>query len=233
MAGADEAAGPDARRPNHFDVVIRGYNTRQVNERVTRLEFDLRTATRERDLARAGNAELAKRLGAAEEELTVLRARVRQLADSPVTGDNVNERVRMMLDLAQEEIAEHRRAAERELAEQRAELAQRRAQLEHKYTEHNDALDREYDELKSKLAREHEQLMARARADAAKTTRLAEERAALTVREADEHARQQTAAADEHTARMRALHDEFRDRLIAARAAANQAAAELERMADE
>jgi V/A-type H+-transporting ATPase subunit G/H len=233
MAGADEAAGPDARRPNHFDVVIRGYNTRQVNERVTRLEFDLRAATRERDLARAGNAELAKRLGAAEEELTTLRERVRKLADEPVTGENVNERVRMMMDLAAEEIAEQRRSAERELAEQRAELQQRRAALEKKYNEHNDALDREYDELKAKLAREHEQLMARARAEAAKVTRFAEERAALTVREADEHARQQTAAADEHAARMRALHNEFRDRLMAARATAHEAVAELARMAEE
>ncbi|MFC0430302.1 hypothetical protein [Kutzneria buriramensis] len=233
MAGADEAAGPDARRPNHFDVVLRGYNTRQVNERVTRLEFDLRTATRERDLARAGNAELAKRLGAAEEELTALRERVRKFADEPLTGENVNERVRMMMELAAEEIAEQRRSAERELAEQRAALQQRRAQLEHKYNEHNDVLDREYDELKLKLSREHEQLMARARAEAAKVTRFAEERAALTVREADEHARQQTSAADEHTARMQALHNEFRSRLVAARSTAQQAAAELARMAEE
>jgi chromosome segregation ATPase len=233
MAGADEAPGQDARRPNHFDVVLRGYNTRQVNERVTRLEFDLRTATRERDLARAGNAELAKRLGAAEQELITLRERVRKLADEPVTSENVNERVRMMMDLAAEEIAEQRGAAERELVEQRAELQQRRVQLERKYNEHNDSLDREYDELKAKLNREHEQLMARARAEAAKVTRFAEERAALTVREADEHARQQAAAADEHTARMQALHNEFRDRLVAARSTAQQAVAELDRMVEE
>jgi V/A-type H+-transporting ATPase subunit G/H len=233
MAGADEAAGQDARRPDHFDVVLRGYNTRQVNERVTRLEYDLRTALRERDLAREGNAELAKRLGAAEEERTALRERVRKLADQPVTGENVNERVRMMMDLAAEEIAEQRRAAERELAEQRAELQQRRVQLERKYNEHNDSLDREYDELKAKLGREHEQLMARARAEAAKVTRFAEERAALTVREADEHARQRTAAADEHAARMQALHDEFRDRLVVARSTAQQAVTELARMIEE
>ncbi len=229
----DEAAGPDARRPNHFDVVIRGYNTRQVNERVTRLEYDLRTAGRERDLAQAGNAELAKRLGAAEEELTALRERVRKLADEPLSGENVNERVRIIMDLAAEEIREQRGAAERELVEQRSDLQQRRTALERKYNEHNDALDREYDELKAKLGREHEQLMARARAEAAKVTRFAEERAALTVREADEHARQQTSAADEHTAQMRALHNEFRDRLVAARSTAHEAVAELARMVEE
>ena len=40
-------------------------------------------------------------------------------------------------------------------------------------------------------------------------------------------------AADEHAARMQALHNEFRDRLVAARSTAQQAVAELARMAEE
>ena len=238
MAGADEL-GPGVRGP-HFDIVIRGYNTRQVNERVTRLEFDLRNCARDRDEVRSAAADMQARLTAAETELVTLREHVRKLANAPVTGAEVNERVQLIMHLAQEEITDRRRAADQELADQRAaherataELQQRRMQLERKYTEHNDALDREYEQLKANLNREHEQLMARARAEASKLNRLAEERAALTVREAEDNARRRTAAADAHTARMRDLHRQFRDRLVAAHSTAQEAVATLTEQAND
>jgi chromosome segregation ATPase len=237
MAGADEL-GPGVRGP-HFDIVIRGYNTRQVNERVTRLEFDLRNCVRDRDELRTAATGLQARLTAAEAELVTMREHVRKLANAPVTGAEVNERVQLIMHLVQEEITDRRRAADQEAADQRAaherataELQQRRVQLERKYSEHNDALDHDYDQLKANLTREHEQLMARARAEASKLTRLAEERAVLTVREAEDTARRRTVAVDEHTARMRNLHNEFRDRLVTAHATAQQAVATLTEMAD-
>lgn len=248
MAGAD-MAGHGAREP-HFDIVVRGYNTRQVNERVTRLEFDLRNA-----LAKAG-------------ELT------RKLASAPVSGADVSERVGMMMSLAQEEIGDLRRAAaeqadavraeadryaadqrataERVAAEQQeyrrhleaqhqqlvarltsehqslsADLAERGRNLQEKYTKHHDALDQEYETLRATLAKEHTQLMAQARAEADRLVRQAREQAAVIAREAEEAAQRRTSAADARVSELRALHERFRDEISSARTLAHQAVEHL------
>src|SRR5699024_1987450 len=95
MAGADGAGQPTARTP-HFDVVLRGYNQRQVNERVTRLEFDLKNSNRSRDAAAAQVAELSKLLNSMRADLDKTKAQLHNLANSPVSASNVTERVRVM-----------------------------------------------------------------------------------------------------------------------------------------
>src|SRR5947199_178946 len=53
----------------HFDTVLRGYNQRQVNERVTRLTYDLKNATKSRQEAQTQIAELSKTLGSVQQQL--------------------------------------------------------------------------------------------------------------------------------------------------------------------
>lgn len=110
MAGADGAGQPTARTP-HFDVVLRGYNQRQVNERVTRLEFDLKNSNRSRDAAAAQVAELTKLLNSMRADLDKSKIQLQNLANSPVSASNVTERVRVMMSLAEEEIADIRKDA--------------------------------------------------------------------------------------------------------------------------
>jgi V/A-type H+-transporting ATPase subunit G/H len=114
MAGADGTE--QAPRSPHFDVVLRGYNQRQVNERVTRLEFDLRNAAKARDSAVAQAAELTKLLAATRHELDQARGQLHRIANGPLNASNVTERVRVMMKLAEEEIAEIRTSAEQQAA---------------------------------------------------------------------------------------------------------------------
>ena len=92
MAGAEGTGQPAAR--THFDVVLRGYNQRQVNERVTRLEFDLKNSNRAREAASAQVAELSKLLGSTRAELDKVKSQLGKLATSPASASNVTERVR-------------------------------------------------------------------------------------------------------------------------------------------
>jgi hypothetical protein len=198
MAGADGSGQPPARTA-HFDVVLRGYNQRQVNERVTRLEFDLRNSSRARDAAAAQVSELQKLLNAARSELDKVKGQLTNLANSPITGANVTERVRVMMSLAEEEIGDIRQAAidhanasraeaDRyatdtkatharmltELEDRRKQLEaahqQRTAELQQQYDERRSALETETQELHAKLQGEHESLLAETRADKERVT---------------------------------------------------------------
>jgi vacuolar-type H+-ATPase subunit H len=194
MAGPD-GNGQTAARTAHFDVVLRGYNQRQVNERVTRLEFDLKNASRSRDAAAAQVAELSKVVAGARAELDKVKAQLSNLAAAPISASNVTERVRIMMGLAEEEIADIRKAAvdhanatraeaDRFAAEQKAlhqrknaETDDRRRQLEQQHQQHRIELDKKFDqrkaeleteqqELRTKLTTEHNALVAETRAEA-------------------------------------------------------------------
>ena len=198
MAGPD-GNGQTAARTAHFDVVLRGYNQRQVNERVTRLEFDLKNASRSRDAAAAQVAELSKVVAGARAELDKVKAQLSNLAAAPISASNVTERVRIMMGLAEEEIADIRKAAvdhanatraeaDRFAAEQKAlhqrknaETDDRRRQLEQQHQQHRIELDKKFDqrkaeleaeqqELRTKLTTEHNALLAETRAEAERVT---------------------------------------------------------------
>src|SRR5882724_2426270 len=118
MAVADESQKPQSA---HFDIVLRGYNQRQVNERVTRLGYDLKNAAKSRDEAMARVAELSKALNYAQQELTDTKRRLERMATNPSSATAMTERVREMMRLAEEEVAELRRDGEELVAKLKAE----------------------------------------------------------------------------------------------------------------
>jgi hypothetical protein len=99
-------------RVPRFDTVLRGYNPRQVNERVTRLSFDLSHVTKSRDEAVSKVAELTKALGSAQQQLQDSREQLHRITVNPTSTEAMSERQRLMWQLAEEEIAEFKRDAD-------------------------------------------------------------------------------------------------------------------------
>lgn len=95
-----------------LDVVMRGYDRRQVEELLERLEAESAAATADRDAALARSADLAAQLANAFAEAESLRRKVRSEASSVVTAENVSDRIRAMLELAEEEAARLREEAD-------------------------------------------------------------------------------------------------------------------------
>src|SRR5215213_6513358 len=93
-----------------FDVVLRGYDKHQVAETIERLEADFRIAIADRDAAVRRTADLASQLSGMHGEIESLRRKAAQ-AQAP-TFENISERIQHMLQLAEEEAGEIRRAAE-------------------------------------------------------------------------------------------------------------------------
>src|SRR3954462_6341306 len=93
-----------------FDVVLRGYDRSQVAETIERLEADFRIAIADPDPAVSRSPRLASQLAAMHGEIEALRRKAATAA-AP-TFENISERIQHMLQLAEEEAAEIRRAAE-------------------------------------------------------------------------------------------------------------------------
>src|SRR4051812_29309094 len=93
-----------------FDVVLRGYDKSQVAETIERLEADFRIALADRDAANARSVDMAGQLHAMHAEIEQLRRKA-ATASAP-TFENISERIQHMLQLAEEEAGEIRRAAE-------------------------------------------------------------------------------------------------------------------------
>src|SRR5919206_9922 len=112
-----------------FDVVLRGYDKHQVAETIERLEADFRIALADRDAAVGRSSDLASQLSAMHGEIEALRRKA-ATASAP-TFENISERIQHMLQLAEEEAAEIRRAAETEAHAVREQTAaEERAMLE-------------------------------------------------------------------------------------------------------
>ena len=93
-----------------FDVVLRGYDRSQVADTIERLEADFRIALADRDAAVARSSDMAGQLSALHGEIETLRRKAAN-ASAP-TFENISERIQHMLQLAEEEAGEIRRAAE-------------------------------------------------------------------------------------------------------------------------
>ena len=112
-----------------FDVVLRGYDRNQVADTIERLEHDFRIAIADRDAAVARSADLASQLSAMHGEIESLRRKAASAA-AP-TFENISERIQHMLQLAEEEAGEIRRAAELDAHAVREQTAaEERAMLE-------------------------------------------------------------------------------------------------------
>ncbi|MFL6162949.1 MAG: hypothetical protein ACJ74U_12060 [Jatrophihabitantaceae bacterium] len=114
-----------------FDVTMRGYDKRQVDDYVARAVAQLAELAAARDAALATSADRAAQLASREAQIESLRA---QAAKKTETLDPaaVSDRIRDMLQLATEEAAQTRRGAEldaeRVLAEARADAERMRAE---------------------------------------------------------------------------------------------------------
>ncbi|MEV6831501.1 hypothetical protein [Amycolatopsis sp. NPDC051102] len=110
---------PSAPKTAQFAVGVRGYNQRQVDERLAELNKDLRETSRSRDEAVATSSDLTKALAYAQKELAETKAALARMSSSPSGAGAMAERVRMMMQLAEEEIADLKSAAEADAASTR------------------------------------------------------------------------------------------------------------------
>jgi len=102
-----------------FAVGLRGYNQRQVDERIAELTKEFRETARNRDDAVATSSDLSKALAYAQKELAETKAALARMSSSPSGAGAMAERVRTMMQLAEEEIADLRSAAEADAASTR------------------------------------------------------------------------------------------------------------------
>ncbi|WP_219417794.1 DivIVA domain-containing protein [Pseudonocardia nigra] len=158
MAG-DPAAPPS---DTGFEVVRRGYDQGQVDAHLRTLDAEIRILVADRDAAIDQSAQLTRELDNARVRAENLRAQVRSLVSPPQSAQGMSERMRSMLRLAEDEVAEMLSRTECEVSRRIRDAEQQAAQT--------------VAAAKSEAAA----IRAAAQADAERTTReLAQARAAL------------------------------------------------------
>jgi colicin import membrane protein len=207
MVAADKI-DPAPKNPQ-FALAVRGYNQHQVDERVGKLVADLRDASKKRDEAMETVAELSKSLSYAQREVEDSKAGLVRMTSSPSGASAMAERVRMMMQLAEEEIAELRAKAEedakatREEAEKDAHATRRAAEkaIKDLQTAHDAQLEAARAENERSI-REAAELREKQDADA-KARREADLKAALDAVESKRAAAERAAADEEKAAKDR------------------------------
>ncbi|WP_285477070.1 hypothetical protein [Amycolatopsis sp. NBRC 101858] len=196
-----------------FAVGVRGYNQRQVDERLAELTKEVRDAARSRDESAATASDLSKALAYAQKELAETKAALARMSASPSGAGAMAERVRMMMQLAEEEIADLRAAAEADAASTR-EQADKYA---HETRRTADKLAKDAEEerarLKSEAKGEIEKLNAAAGAKRVELAAAAERArkeadAAAEAAAAEARAEADRVAADELAARKKSFDEE-------------------------
>lgn len=109
-------ASPNPVRKPHFATAFRGYDQVEVDEQITKLRRELNLTAQHRDEATTSVAELSKALSYTQQELTETKAALARLAEDPSGPAAMSERVKTMMQLAGEEIAEMREKAEQDAA---------------------------------------------------------------------------------------------------------------------
>lgn len=107
----------DERMPleTSFAVVRRGFDPRQVTERLDECDVEIKALTAARDAAVEQAALLSGRLDAERGEVGRLHRELRALSGLPDSVESMSERLQVMLRLAQDEFSEMRSAAQREV----------------------------------------------------------------------------------------------------------------------
>ncbi len=195
---------PDLDSEDAFEVQMRGYSRRQVNE------FVARSRSQTRDL----EERLSRSLDEVERMRTeVAASRQRELEDKPVHQD-ISERMAQILKLADDEAKAQKSRALEDITKQRNEAKQEIDRLK--------AEAREQTERMLAAAQEQaENAIATARAEADKTRTSAQSQAERTISDAQKKSESAVAAAqaqakqmlDEATARATAIHDGAERRL--------------------
>ena len=208
-----------------FDVTMRGYDKRQVDDFVARTNAQLADLATARDQALATSADRAAQLAAHEAHIESLKARAAKKIET-LNPAAVSDRIRDMLQLANEEAAQIRRAAEveaeRVVSSARADAERVRGEAAAEQQRLTAGAAQRSAEADQKLAQARTQASAeldKARTEAARLTE-----AARTERDRlDAEATAIRVAADEEAAHRRAMADEdFEITLRARRSAAER-----------
>ncbi|MCW2594236.1 MAG: DivIVA protein, partial [Jatrophihabitans sp.] len=101
-----------------FDTAMRGYDREQVDRELSRIDDDLRALAAERNSAAARSADLAAQLASAQAQIESLRRQLRA-ANEEVTAENVDERIKQMLQAAAADAAKVRADANTQAEEVR------------------------------------------------------------------------------------------------------------------
>lgn len=111
-----------------FDVAMRGYDRVQVDHFLARLDAEVAAAKNERDAALGRSADLAAQLASAQAQIESLR---RQLvhATETVTPENVDQRIRQVLEAATRDASAARAAGQADADKMRAGAAEAAAQV--------------------------------------------------------------------------------------------------------
>jgi DivIVA domain-containing protein len=217
-----------------FDTAMRGYDRRQVDEYVANLDDEVRAATADRDGAIARCADLAAQLASTQAQIESLRRQLRRATERPTT-ENVDTRVREMLDSAAKEAAKMRtdadsyvlatrraadESAERVRANARFESEQIMAQATERHIEADETFRQriaDAERHRSEVTTQLEQDIARARAEEDQLTleaqatreRLDAEAAAERTRREEEFARLQGEQEAALQRRIQTAEDDF------------------------
>jgi cell division septum initiation protein DivIVA len=111
MAGDSAAPLPNAG----FEVVRKGYDQSQVEAHLRRLDAEMRILATDRDAAVDQSAQLGRELDDSRARAERLRAQVRTLVSPQQSVQGMSERMRSMLRMAEDEVAEMLARAETEV----------------------------------------------------------------------------------------------------------------------
>ena len=217
----------DEQEAHGFDVVLRGYDRRQVEDYVERVEVALAEADRQ-------HTEDGERLTLLEHEVTSLQARLadaeQRAAGLPEPASRVSERITTMLRLAEEEaeqlITQAQDRAAASMSERTEHLDRREAEVKGAEAEASQLrLDaqRDAEAVRARAQQEAQALQADARRQADEAVTQAREEADKVIRSATEAAEHKKRTAEEDVA---ILHED-------ARAHGNQLVEDARRQVDE
>lgn len=175
-----------------FDVVLRGYDRRQVEDYVERVEVALADADRQ-------HAEDGERLAVLEQELLALQRRVAEAEEAaaglPEPASRIGERLATLLRLAEEEaeqiVAQAQERAAASTSERTADLDRREAEVAGAATAAEQTrleAQRDADALRTRAQQEVQALHADARRQADALAAEAKARADSAVAQAEQHA---------------------------------------------
>jgi cell division septum initiation protein DivIVA len=185
---------------NGFDIVLRGYDRRQVEDYIRRVELALSDADR-------NHREDFERITQLESDLLAARSQLadaeRRLEGRPEAPSAVGERIASLLRLAEEEadeiVAQARERAATSTSERNAELDAREARIS--------GAAAEAERTRLEAQQDAESLRAKAEEEAARLVRDAEREAEDLLRVAIEEAERRKRTAEED---IRILHDDAR-----------------------
>ncbi len=224
---------PSAKSPQ-FAGSVRGYDKRQVDERLAELSTELKQTSRNRDEAVATAGELTKALGHAQKELDETKAALVRMSASPSGAGAMAERVRMMMQLAEEEIADLKAAAEADAKSTRAEADRYAHETQRASDKAAKDAQAESERLNSEAAQKRKELDMESVRTRAAADKKAEEASAARRAEAEKVAADKIAEADRVSADKRAEAERLSAEKIAKseKSSAEDIAAKQEQVAE-